>query len=89
MGAWRAQPEFRRRVANLASAVIPLRQSAVDAALKQAAFEAFAFPAVCLNAAGQMLAANSAFSALVDSESLVGRHVSDLIGAPGPVAQSN
>ena len=70
----------------MASAVIPLRQSAVDAALKQAAFEAFAFPAVCLNAAGQMLAANSAFSALVDSESLVGRHVSDLIAAPGPVA---
>jgi diguanylate cyclase (GGDEF)-like protein/PAS domain S-box-containing protein len=66
----------------LSSAVIPLRQSAVESALKSEAFELLPWPTVCLNASAQILAANKAFAlfAGAERESLVGRHLSELVG---------
>jgi diguanylate cyclase (GGDEF)-like protein/PAS domain S-box-containing protein len=66
----------------LSSAVIPLRQSAVESALKSEAFELLPWPSVCLNASAQILAANKAFALFVGAErqSLVGRHLSELVG---------
>jgi diguanylate cyclase (GGDEF)-like protein/PAS domain S-box-containing protein len=67
---------------SLTSAVIPLRQSAVESALKSEAFELLPWPTVCLNASAQILAANKAFALFVGAErqSLVGRHLSELVG---------
>ena len=66
----------------MSSAVIPLRQSAVESALKGEAFEQLPWPTVCLNASAQILAANQAFALFVGAErqSLVGRHLSELVG---------
>jgi diguanylate cyclase (GGDEF)-like protein/PAS domain S-box-containing protein len=66
----------------LTSAVIPLRQSAVESALKSEAFELLPWPTVCLNASAQILAANKAFALFtgVERQSLVGRHLSELVG---------
>jgi diguanylate cyclase (GGDEF)-like protein/PAS domain S-box-containing protein len=66
----------------LSSAVIPLRQSAVESALKIEAFELLPWPTVCLNASAQILAANKAFALFAGAErqSLVGRHLSELVG---------
>jgi diguanylate cyclase (GGDEF)-like protein/PAS domain S-box-containing protein len=64
------------------TAVIPLRQSAVESALKSEAFEQLPWPTVCLNASAQILAANKAFALFAGAErqSLVGRHLSELVG---------
>jgi len=66
----------------LSSAVIPLRQSAVESALRSEAFELLPWPAVCLNASAQILAANKAFATFAGLERplLVGRHLSELVG---------
>jgi len=66
----------------LSSSVIPLRQSAVESALRSEAFERLPWPAVCLNASAQILAANGAFAAFAGLEraSLVGRHLSEMVG---------
>jgi len=66
----------------LSSAVIPLRQSAVESALKSEAFELLPWPTVCLNASAQILAANKAFALFAGAErqSVVGRHLSELVG---------
>lgn len=66
----------------MSSAVIPLRQSAVESALKSEAFELLPWPTVCLNAPAQILAANRAFALFAGAErdSLVGRHLSELVG---------
>ena len=69
----------------MASTVIPLRQSAIEASLKQAAFDQLSAPAVCMNASAQILALNSAAAALLEtaSDSLVGRHLSELVSFGG------
>jgi diguanylate cyclase (GGDEF)-like protein/PAS domain S-box-containing protein len=71
-----------RDKSGLSSAVIPLRQSAVESALKSEAFELLPWPTVCLNASAQILAANKAFALFAGAErqSLVGRHLSELVG---------
>ena len=65
-------------------AVIPLRQSAVESALKNEAFDFLPTPGLCCNAAGQLLAANRAFARLVaiDLSDLIGRNISELIAVP-------
>jgi diguanylate cyclase (GGDEF)-like protein len=65
----------------LASSVIPLRQSAVEASLKQAAFDHLPLATVCINASSQLLAANAAAAALLQTppSELVGRHLSELL----------
>jgi diguanylate cyclase (GGDEF)-like protein/PAS domain S-box-containing protein len=62
----------------LASSVVPLRQSAVESSLKQAAFDHLPLAAVCINASGQILSANEAALALVGTraDEVVGRHLS-------------
>jgi PAS domain S-box-containing protein len=71
-----------REEGDLSSAVIPLRQSAVESALKSEAFDLLPWPTVCLNASAQILAANKAFALFAGAErnSLVGRHLSELVG---------
>jgi len=68
----------------LSSAVIPLRQSAVESALKSHAFELLPWPTVCLNASAQILAAKQSLrppgSLARKRDSLVGRHLSELVG---------
>jgi diguanylate cyclase (GGDEF)-like protein/PAS domain S-box-containing protein len=68
------------------STVIPLRQSAIGASLKHAAFDHLPAPAVCLNASAQVLALNPSAAALFESpaESLVGRHLSEFLSYGGP-----
>lgn len=63
------------------STVIPLRQSAVESSLKQTAFDHLALAAVCVNASGQVLAANDAALAFIGAraDEVVGRHVSELL----------
>jgi diguanylate cyclase (GGDEF)-like protein/PAS domain S-box-containing protein len=65
----------------LASTVIPLRQSAVEASLKQAAFDHLPTPALCVNASAQVLAANAAAGDLLQAApgELVGRHLSQIV----------
>ncbi len=65
-------------------AVIPLRQSAVESALKNEAFDHLPTPSLCLNASAQILAANRAFARLVavDVPDLIGRNASELIAVP-------
>ena len=62
----------------LGSSVVPLRQSAVESSLKQAAFDHLPLAAVCINASGQILSANEAALALVGTraDEVVGRHLS-------------
>jgi diguanylate cyclase (GGDEF)-like protein len=64
--------------------VIPLRLSAVEASLKQAAFDFLPLATVCINGAAQLLAANGAAAALlqVPAADLVGRHLSELLAFP-------
>jgi len=68
----------------LGTAVIPLRQSAVESALKNEAFDHLPSPTLCLNASAQILAANRAFVRLVSSDGseIVGRNLSELVGLP-------
>ncbi len=65
----------------MVSTVIPLRQSAVERSLKQAAFDRLPVPVVCMNASAQVLAANVAASELLGSaaDAIVGRHLSELV----------
>ena len=65
----------------MASSVIPLRQSAVEASLKQMAFDHLPLAAVCINGASQLLAANGAAAALLQmpAADLVGRHLSEVL----------
>ncbi len=66
---------------DLASSVVPLRQSAVESSLKQAAFDHLPVAAVCINASGQILSANAAALALanVRADEAVGRHLSEFL----------
>jgi diguanylate cyclase (GGDEF)-like protein len=68
----------------LGTAVIPLRQSAVESALKNEAFDHLPSPTLCLNSSAQVLAANRAFARLlaVDVSELVGRNLSELVSLP-------
>lgn len=68
----------------MGQAVIPLRQSVVESALKNEAFDHLPSPSLCLNASAQVLAANRAFARLVsvDVSDLVGRNVAELIAVP-------
>jgi diguanylate cyclase (GGDEF)-like protein/PAS domain S-box-containing protein len=68
----------------LGTAVIPLRQSAVESALKNEAFDHLPTPTLCLNASGQVLAANRAFARMLtlDAAELVGRNLSELVTLP-------
>ncbi|HXF45693.1 MAG TPA: PAS domain-containing protein, partial [Burkholderiaceae bacterium] len=63
------------------STVIPLRQSAVESSLKQTAFDHLALAAVCVNASGQVLAANGAALTFLGAraDEVVGRHLSELL----------
>ncbi len=71
----------------LGPAVIPLRHSAVESALKNEAFDHLPSPTLCCNAAGQVLAANRAFARLIaaDVSDLIGRNLSELISVPRQV----
>jgi diguanylate cyclase (GGDEF)-like protein/PAS domain S-box-containing protein len=64
------------------STVIPLRQSAIEASLKQSAFDELALPALCFNASAQLLALNAAAAEAIGAapETLVGRHLTELLG---------
>jgi diguanylate cyclase (GGDEF)-like protein/PAS domain S-box-containing protein len=66
---------------DLPSSVVPLRQSAVESSLKQAAFEHLPVAAICINASGQILAANAGVLALVSvrADEVVGRHLSEFL----------
>jgi diguanylate cyclase (GGDEF)-like protein len=67
-----------------------LRQSVVESALKNEAFDHFPHPSLCLNASAQVLAVNRAFARLlaVDGADTVGRNISELIAVPRrPVLQ--
>jgi len=68
----------------LGPAVIPLRQSAIESALKNEAFDQLPSPSLCLNAAAQVLAANRAFARFVsvDLSDLVGRNASEFLAVP-------
>jgi diguanylate cyclase (GGDEF)-like protein/PAS domain S-box-containing protein len=70
----------------LGQAVIPLRQSVVESALKHEAFDQFPSPSLCLNAAAQVLAVNRALARLLnaDGAELIGRNVFELIATPRP-----
>ncbi len=74
--------------ASLSSTVIPLRQSAVEASLKQASFDHLPLPTVCINGASQLLAANAAASELLqlDSTQVIGKHLSELVSYASPRA---
>jgi diguanylate cyclase (GGDEF)-like protein/PAS domain S-box-containing protein len=61
------------------STVIPLRQSAFEPSLKQAAFDHLPVPALCLNASGQVLAANAAAVRERNGGELVGKHLSEIV----------
>ncbi|MCX8115351.1 MAG: PAS domain-containing protein, partial [Burkholderiaceae bacterium] len=65
----------------MASTVIPLRQSAVEKSLRQAAFDHLPVPVVCMNASAQVLAANAAAIDLLGlaADAVVGRHLSELV----------
>ena len=71
----------------LGTAVIPLRQSVVESALKNEAFDQHPSPSLCLNAAAQVLAVNRAFTRLLgaDGADLIGRNLSELIAVPRAV----
>ena len=66
------------------STVIPLRQSAVESSLKQAAFDHLALPTVCFNASAQILTANAAAAAFIGKpvDIIVGRHLSEALAFP-------
>lgn len=68
----------------MASTVIPLRQSAVEKSLKQAAFDHLSAAVVCINASAQVLAVNDAAARLLgsDADALVGRHLAELLAFP-------
>jgi diguanylate cyclase (GGDEF)-like protein/PAS domain S-box-containing protein len=68
------------------STVIPLRQSAVELSLKQAAFDHLPAPALCINASGQVLAANAAAQRALNGADLVGKHVSEIVAYAPPHA---
>jgi len=66
------------------STVIPLRQSAVESSLKQAAFDHLALPTICFNASGQILTANAAAAALIGKpvDIVIGRHLAEVLAFP-------
>jgi diguanylate cyclase (GGDEF)-like protein/PAS domain S-box-containing protein len=66
----------------VSSIVIPLRQSAVVASLKQAAFDRLSAPILCISASAQILAVNDAAAELLKqpADLLVGRHLSQVLG---------
>jgi len=72
---------YLRTGGHLGSSVVPLRQSAVEASLKQAAFEHLPLAAVCVNGASQLLAVNAAAAKLsqVAAADLVGRNLSEVL----------
>lgn len=84
----RARPAERLRLDRtgpaLPSTVIPLRLSAVEASLKQAAFDHLPLAAVCINGAAQLLAANAGAAELLQIRAgeLVGRHLSEIVAYP-------
>jgi len=61
-----------------------LRQSAVEASLKQAAFDHLPLATACLNGSSQLLAANEAALQLLlmPSGELIGRHLSEILAYP-------
>ncbi len=63
------------------STVIPLRQSAVESSLKQAAFDHLALPAICFNTSAQILTANAAAAALIGKpvDIVIGRHLAEVL----------
>jgi len=81
---WRGTAAFASSGETLGTAVIPLRQSVVESALKNEAFDHLPTPCLCLNASAQILAVNRAFARLllVEGSDLVGRNVSELIAVP-------
>ncbi|MGE5336588.1 MAG: EAL domain-containing protein [Gemmatimonadota bacterium] len=66
------------------STVIPLRQSAVESSLKQAAFDHLALPTICFNASAQILTANAAAAALIGKpvDIVIGRHLAEVLAYP-------
>ena len=70
----------------MGTAVIPLRQSAVESALKNEAFDHLPSPSLCCNASAQILAANRAFARQLSVEiaDLVGKNLFELIVSPRP-----
>ena len=66
------------------STVIPLRQSAVESSLKQAAFDHLALPTVCFNGAAQILTANAAAAQLIGKpvDIVIGRHLAEVLAFP-------
>lgn len=69
----------------MASTVIPLRQSSLEASLKQAAFDQLAVPVVCVNASAQLLLMNVAATTLLEAtDSWIGRPLTELLNYPTP-----
>ena len=66
------------------STVIPLRQSAVESSLKQAAFDHLALPTICFNASAQILTANGAAAHLIGKpvDIVIGRHLAEVLAFP-------
>jgi diguanylate cyclase (GGDEF)-like protein/PAS domain S-box-containing protein len=66
------------------STVIPLRQSAVESSLKQAAFDHLALPTICFNASAQILTANGAAALLIGKpvDIVIGRHLAEVLAFP-------
>lgn len=63
----------------MATTVIPLRQSSIEASLKQAAFERHSVPTLCIGASAFILLVNEAAARLLDKpvQHIVGRHASE------------
>ncbi len=66
------------------STVIPLRQSAVESSLKQAAFDHLALPTICCNLSAQILTANGAAALLIGKpvDIVIGRHLAEVLAFP-------
>ena len=62
--------------------VVALRHSAAESTLKALAFDRFALPVACANAAGQLMVVNAACAALaaVPTDQLIGRSIFELTG---------
>ena len=80
----------RRCRSQMTSIVIPIRQSAVEQSIKRGAFDQLPLAALCVGAAGQVLAANEAAGRLLrfDAASARGRPLSDCIAFPAPASAS-
>ncbi len=64
----------------MTSTVIPLRQSTIEASLKQATFDSVAAPVLCIGSAARVLLMNSAAAAVLNApaDRWVGRHLSEV-----------